>query len=81
MTPYDVLGLAGAALFLVAFAGMHFDRLDPKRAPALLMNFVGAILILVSLAHSFNLAAFVLESIWGLVALYGLIRLLFRRRG
>jgi hypothetical protein len=77
---FDALGLIGAALFVVAFAGMQIEKLDPHRPPALLMNLIGAVLILISLLHDFNLAAFVLETIWGLVATYGLVKYLLRRR-
>ena len=76
----NILGLIGAGLFVVAFGGVQVERLDPHGAPALLMNFVGAILVLISLAYDFNLPSFVLESIWGLVAAYGLIKLVRRRR-
>lgn len=77
--PFDLLGLAGAALFVIAYAGVQIGRLDARAAPALAMNLVGAILVLISLTHAFNLAAFVLETVWGLLALYGLIRLAARR--
>ena len=83
MTPldlYDILGLTGAALFLAAFGGVQLEKLNPHRPPALLMNLTGAILILVSLAHDFNLAAFFLESVWGLISIYGLIKWAVRRR-
>jgi hypothetical protein len=76
---YDILGLTGAALFLAAFGGVQLEKLDAHGPPALLMNFVGAVLILVSLVQDFNLAAFVLEAAWGLISLYGLARLLLRR--
>lgn len=78
--PYDVFGLAGAALFVVAYAGSQLRTLDPNRLPALAMNLVGAILILISLVHDFNLAAFVLETIWGLIALYGIVRHVLKLR-
>ena len=78
---YDALGLIGAALFVVAFAGMQTEKLDPHRPPALLMNLGGAVLILISLVHDFNLASFVLESVWGVIALYGLAKYLLKRRG
>jgi hypothetical protein len=79
---FDAAGLVGVALILAAYAGAQFRRLDPLKLPALLMNLVGASLILVSLAERFNLAAFVMESAWAGVALYGLCRLaLTRRRG
>lgn len=77
---YDLIGLTGTALFVIAYGGVQVGRLDARGAPALLMNLVGAILVLLSLTHTFNLAAFVLETIWGLLALYGLIRLAARRR-
>ena len=80
VTAYDALGLVGAALFVVAFAGVQVEKLDPRGAPALLMNFGGAVLVLISLIFAFNLASFVLESVWGLIALYGLIKLALRRR-
>jgi membrane-bound ClpP family serine protease len=76
----DVAGVAGVALILVAFAGVQFQRLDPLNAPALLLNFFGAALVLLSLVFDFNLAAFVMESAWCLIALWGLGRIAFRRR-
>jgi hypothetical protein len=77
---YDALGLAGAVTFLAAFAGIQTGRLDPHGAPYLLMNFAGAVLVLLSLLFAFNLASFFLEVCWALVALYGLVRLALKRR-
>jgi hypothetical protein len=71
---YDLLGLVGAALFVGAFGGVQAEKLDPHGPPALLMNLIGAVLILISLVHDFNLAAFVLESVWGVISFYGLAR-------
>ncbi len=73
-------GVVGVGLILVAYAGAQFGRLEPRRAPALALNFVGACLILGSLAFRFNLAAFLMEAAWALVALYGLARLVLSRR-
>ena len=71
---YDAMGLAGAGLFVIAFGGMQLNKLDPHKPPAILMNLVGAVLILISLVHDFNLGSFVLETIWALIAAYSLIR-------
>ncbi len=78
LTPADGAGLVGVGLILVAYAGVQLNRLEPRRAPALLLNFFGAALVLVSLAFRFSLAAFVMEAAWALIALYGLARLLRR---
>ena len=80
MTLLDVGGLVGVLLILLAYAGIHFDWFDPKRAPALLMNLIGAGLILLSMIHAFNLSAFLMEATWAAMALYGLLKLLVQRR-
>ena len=75
----DVAGLTGVVLILIAYAAATLGRMDPKRAPSLAANFVGAGLILLSLAHSFNLSAVAMEGSWALVSLAGLLRLAWKR--
>lgn len=79
MTWTDAAGLGGVLVILIAYAGATTGRLDPKRAPALAANFVGASLILLSLAHDFNLSAVAMEGAWALVSLIGLARLGWKR--
>ena len=76
----DLAGLAGVILILVAYAGAQFGRMDPRQVPALVLNLAGASLILWSLTYRFNLAAFMMEAAWALVAVYGLVRLLVIER-
>jgi len=76
----DAAGLAGVMMILAAYAGVQLERMQPRRAPALLLNFVGASLVLYSLSADFNLAAAIMEAAWAAIALYGLIRLALRRR-
>ena len=75
----DVVGLAGVVLILIAYLAATLGRMDPKRAPSLAANFVGASLILLSLAHAFNLSAVAMEGAWALVSLAGLLRLGWKR--
>ena len=75
----DAAGLLGVLMILVAYAGAQTGRLEPRRAPALLMNLAGAGLIIWSLRFRFNLSAFLMEASWAAVAAFGLIRLLVRR--
>ncbi len=67
-------------MILVAYAGAQARRLDPLKAPSLVMNLAGACLILLSLAQDFNLSAFLMEAAWAVVAAGGLSRLAFMRR-
>ena len=78
----DAAGLLGVLLILLAYAGAALGRLDAERPLPLLLNLVGAGLILWSLLTAdFNLSATVMEAAWALVALVGLARWALRRRG
>ena len=79
MTLTDAAGLVGVLIILIAYAGAALGRIDPKRALSLSANFAGASLILLSLAHDFNLSAAAMEGAWALVSLLGLARLAWMR--
>ena len=80
MTLIDGAGVFGVLLILIAYAGATSGKLDPKQAPALVLNLAGALLILWSLSVDFNLSAVLMEGAWALVAVAGLVRLAFQRR-
>jgi hypothetical protein len=75
MSLFDVAGLIGVALILAGYAAATMWRLHPKAAASLLINFLGASLILLSLTRAFNLSAAIVEAAWALIALAGLVRL------
>jgi hypothetical protein len=75
----DIIGLAGSALFIGGFAYANWSKAMNKLAFNG-VNLAGAILLLISLSVKFNLAAFVLEAVWGVLALAGIIGEL-RKRG
>lgn len=79
MTLPDILGVVGVLMILTAYAGATSGRLDARRAPALLLNLGGALLILLSLYFDFNLSAVLMEAAWALVAIYGLVQLALGR--
>ena len=79
MSLLQIGGLVGVVLFLAAYAGAQTGHLSPQKLPALLMNLVGAVLVLLSMLEAFNLASFVLEAAWGVIAVYGLVQLALKR--
>jgi hypothetical protein len=79
MTLIDIAGVFGVLLILIAYAGATAGKLDPKQWPALVLNLVGALLILWSLSVDFNLSAALMEGAWALVAVAGLARLALKR--
>ena len=71
----DVIGLIGTALFIAAFVYANVaEKLNKLWFNA--ANLVGAILLMISLSVKFNLAAFVLEAAWAVIATFGLLRAL-----
>lgn len=80
MSLADAAGLIGVVLILGAYAATQLGRLDPVRLPSLLMNLGGSSLIMLSLTQRFNLSAFLVEAAWALIALFGIARLLLKRR-
>ena len=80
MTIYDVVGLTGTVIMLGTYALTVAGRIDAQRVPGLIGNFAGAALVLVSLSHDFNLSAAIVEGVWALIAVVGLLRLALRRR-
>jgi len=71
---HDIAGLAGVAFVLVAYLLVQTRHLDARRPSYLVVNGFGAILVLISLYHTFNLSSFVIQCAWIAISLYGLVR-------
>jgi hypothetical protein len=71
---FDVLGLVGVALILLAYLLLQLRRIDPQGPVYSGANAAGAALVLLSLYYDFNLPAAVVEGAWLLISLFGLAR-------
>lgn len=71
---YDVLGVAGVAVIVLAFFGLQAGRLRGDGRTYQAMNAAGSLAVLISLVFAFNLPSFVLESLWLLISIYGMAR-------
>ncbi len=76
----DIGGVLGVAMMLFAYAGGQLGKLEMTALPALLMNLIGSALVLWSLSFKFNLSAALMEGAWFVVAAYGLVKLILKRR-
>ena len=66
-------------MMVFAYAASALGKLDPTRAMALLLNLIGSALVIYSLTYAWNVASFVMEAVWFLVAVVGLVRLVMKR--
>ncbi len=80
MTILDGLGLIGVCSIVAAYLMLQIDRLEAKGLAYSVLNFLGAALILVSLFGAFNLSAAVMEAVWALISLYGIVSVWRRGR-
>jgi len=80
---YDISGLVGSAAIIIAYLLLQTGKIDPVNSWYSILNAAGAALIIVSLIFSWNLAAFIIETFWLIISIYGLIKntLISQKRG
>ena len=67
--------IVGAILILAAFALNQFRGLDRHGAPYLMLNVAGSVILGVIAAHHRQWGFLLLQTVWAIVALWGVIRL------
>ena len=77
---HDLAGNIGVALILGAYLLVQLGRLDARGLAGTVTNAIGAGLVVLSLTVDFNLSAFVVETAWCAISLFGAARALRRRR-
>ena len=76
----EIIGLMAPVLFLYAYGMITLGRWKPESLRYQVLNFLGAIAILVSLIDHWNLPVFILEICWGAISVYGIRKVLKARR-
>ena len=76
----DIIGLTAPVLFLFAYAMISLGKWQAESLRFQVMNFLGAIAILISLSKDFNLPVCILECCWGAISVYGIVKALKARK-
>ncbi len=71
---HDLVGNAGVLIILACYLLAQIDRMEVKSPAYSVLNGAGALLIIVSLLHNFNLSSFVIELAWLAISLFALVR-------
>ena len=74
---FDLLGNLGVLLMVIAYLLLQLEKMSGSGIGYLLLNAVGATLVMISLVFRFNLSAFLMEAFWLLISLFGLAKSLF----
>ncbi|MCC6413605.1 MAG: hypothetical protein IT270_18255 [Saprospiraceae bacterium] len=75
MTTADLISGAGVALILAAFALSTLKKLDTNSSPYFVLNMLGGALACVGAWLVGSIPFVVMELVWTLVAIFGLIKL------
>lgn len=77
----QMLQVLGAVLVLAGFVGAQYRLLSPQSTPYLLLNLVGSGLLAALALAGRQWGFLLLEGVWALVSLWGLLALLTGREG
>ena len=79
-TLIGLIGLCAPVLFLYAYAMISIGRWNADMLRFHLLNFLGAVALLISLLEQWNLAVCILETCWGTISVYGMVKILRARK-
>lgn len=71
---YDFLGTIGVILIILMYLLLQLNKIKSTSIVYSSLNALGAILIIISLIFEFNLSAFIIESFWLIISIYGIIK-------
>lgn len=75
----DAIGLLGVGCIVAAYLLLTVGKIHAEQPLYSWLNLIGALMIIISLFWSWNLAAFILEGIWAGLSFYKLWQI-YRRR-
>lgn len=72
----DFVGNIGVFLILLSYVLLQLEKLQSTQLIYSALNTLGAVLVLYSLAFTFNLSSFIIEIFWLIISIFGLTKAL-----
>ena len=76
---FDFVGSIGVAVIILTYILLQTGKIRSEQIIYSILNGLGAGLIAFSLLYSFNFAAFVVEVLWVLISLYGIVKYFWKK--
>ena len=76
---YDFVGSVGVLTLIATYVLLQTEKIRSEQLIYSILNGAGAGLIAFSLLYSFNFSAFVVEFLWVLISIYGVIKYFLRK--
>ena len=77
---FDVVGSIGVMTIILTYILLQIEKIRSEQLVYSILNGLGAGLIAFSLLYSFNFAAFVVESLWVVISIYGIVKYFLKRK-
>lgn len=77
---HDIIGTVGVILTLLSYFLLQIAHLKIEDIAYSAINALGSIMILYSLYYESNFSAALMESMWLIISLYGVIKILLKRK-
>jgi hypothetical protein len=75
---HDLVGNVGVLCILATYLLLQIERIEPTSLIYSGLNALGAGMVLFSLMVEFNLSAFIIESCWLAISVFGIARQFFK---
>ena len=75
----DIIGSIGVATIILTYVLLQTERIKSESLLYSVLNGLGAGLIVFSLVYNFNFSAFVVESLWVLISIYGIAKYFLKK--
>ncbi len=79
-TLYDLIGSIGVGLIILTYILLQTEKIRSENLSYSVCNGLGAGLIVFSLIYNFNFSAFVVESLWVLISIYGIGKYFLKKK-
>jgi hypothetical protein len=76
---YDIIGLFGASLVLIAYFLLLTKKISAENLSHAVLNLVGGVMILYSLLYAWNLSAVIIELAWISLSVYGIFKWVIKK--
>jgi len=70
----NIVGIVGVTLVILGFFLVQAEKITHRSSFYLYANFWGALMLLFSLCYHWNLASVIIEVLWLLISIYGIIK-------
>lgn len=79
-TFYDLIGSVGVGIIILTYVLLQAGKIKSESLAYSALNGLGAGMIVISLIFDFNFSAFVVESLWVLISIYGIGKYFLKRK-